>query len=65
MLLRNSIVMRSLTAWTVPFTNLMKSMPQLSAEREREACPDNRDGAEATMLAIEEARQGALLAWKA
>jgi hypothetical protein len=31
----------------------------------RDACPENRDGAEATVLAIEEPRQGALLVWKA
>jgi hypothetical protein len=33
-LLCNSIVMSSLTAWTALFTNLMKSMRQPGAERE-------------------------------
>jgi hypothetical protein len=34
-------------------------------QTQRDACPENRDDAEAAVLAIEEARQGALLAWKA
>jgi hypothetical protein len=48
-----------------PFCQPDEEYATARRQTRRDACPENRDVAEATALEIEEARQGALLAWKA